>query len=103
MHLDYCINTYICDMLGFTITTSRIGFKYIFAFVLFYLNTDFFVFVLKIPKRHAFDLYLQIQSNTYKNYQQVKALPDINWLRSQDRMFPHQVKSSQAALRKLAC
>ena len=45
-------------------------------------------------------MYLQIQSNTYKNYQQkVKhALPEINWLRSQDGMFstPGQVWASSA-------
>ena len=56
--------------------------------------SKFFVFVLKITKGRVFDLYLK---NICK-YNQIhikikmlptkgKALPDINWLRSQDRIF----------------
>ena len=56
-----------------------------------------FAFELKITKVRVFGFviwsvfepYLQMQLNTHKNYYftKGKALPDINWLRSLDRMF----------------
>ena len=63
-----------------------------------YLNKQIVYLYLKITKRciFVFDLYLHIQSNIHKHYHlptKGKALPDINWLRSLNRMF------GQAALR----
>ena len=65
-------------------------------------NYFVFLFELKITKgcMFAFDLYLQ----THKNYHftnKGKALPDINWLTSLDRMLFTPVNYGQAGLRKL--
>ena len=69
------------------ITGTKVRFKYIFAFV--YRNLVYLY--LKITKRHIFDLYLKNICKYNQIYIQIttksQTLPDINWLRSQDRMF----------------
>ena len=68
---------------------------------------------LKITKGHIFVFGLYLKSNCKYNQIHIKnfilstkgkALPDINWLRSLDRMFHAcgMVNCGQAALRKLA-
>ena len=70
-----------------------VGFKYVFVFEyrnFVYLNSQkgiylYLIFGLYLKKNIC--KYHQIYSCTYKLPIKGKALPDINWLRTQDRMF----------------
>ena len=86
-----------------SVAEIRVGFKYVFIFeyrnlVYSYLNLKGLV----VDIWSVFEKYLQIQLNTYKNYQQKESTA---WhklaLESKTEGLSHLIRSGQAALRKL--
>ena len=83
-----------------------------YLYLKFYLNTEFFVFVieLKITKGYVFvfdiwsifEKYLQIQSNTHNKYQQKVNIARHKLAQESTECFSYLDNNGQAALRKLA-